>query len=595
MDNYGVGSNRLAAESSPYLLQHAGNPVDWYPWCDDAFKKAGKEDKPVFLSIGYSACHWCHVMAHESFEDAGTAEFLNANFVSIKVDREERPDIDHVYMQAVQALTGRGGWPLSVFLTPSGKPFFGGTYFPPQNSRGMPGFPYVIRSVKKAYEESKLDINQQADELKAVLSAPPVIGKDVPDGTDLLDGACRRLLEEFDRVNGGFGEAPKFPEPMALEFLLRMQAGNPPVSGVLELTLNKMARGGIYDQVGGGFHRYSTDNVWRIPHFEKMLYDNAQLSSLYLHAYRADAKPIYKRIACQTLDYLLAEMRSPEGGFYSSQDADSEGVEGKYYIWTKDEIEKLLGPVMGAEVGAYYGVTAEGNFEGSNVLTVADKASNLSGSRLDEARGVLQLARRRRYGLTRDDKILASWNGLAISCLAESSVAFDRADYLQAAEKCASFITSSMCGSGVLHHTYRNGRAGGTGFLEDYACLIRGLLDLAAAVPSSGYLERAAKLADAMLLHFTDKSDGLLYDSAGGDKNIFMRSRNLVDGAVPSGNSAAVDALLRLHAASGDKSYGDAAEKTLMRMRRQMAEFPRGSANWLCAMEYYLSLQGKKD
>jgi uncharacterized protein YyaL (SSP411 family) len=595
MENEKRGINRLAAESSPYLLQHSGNPVDWYPWCGEAFERAVKEDKPVFLSIGYSACHWCHVMAHESFEDSGTADYLNGNYISIKVDREERPDIDHVYMRAVEAMTGRGGWPLSVFLTPAGKPFFGGTYFPPQNSHGMPGFTYVLRTVKQAYNEKRLDIIQQADELQAMLSAPPGAEKDVIDGAVLLDHACRRLLEEFDNVNGGFGAAPKFPEPMALEFLLRMQARNPSTSDMLELALDRMARGGIYDQVGGGFHRYSTDNVWRIPHFEKMLYDNAQLSSLYLHAFQASGRPQHKRIVCQTLDYLLGEMRSPEGAFYSSQDADSDGVEGKYYVWTRGEFEKVLGRGPAQQVGAYYGVTAEGNFEGSNVLTVAHNAGPLSGGLLDEARGKLREARRQRYGLTRDDKILASWNGLAISCLAESSVAFDRADYLQAAEKCAAFVTSAMCGSGALHHTYRDGRAGSMGYLEDYACVMRGLLDLGAVAPRAGYLDSAVSLADDMLSRFTDGSDGLLYDSAAGDKNIFMRSRNLVDGAVPSGNSAAVDALLRLHAVTGNKTYKGVAEKTLMRMRWQMAGFPRGSANWLLAMDYYLAKQGVKD
>jgi len=587
--------NRLSAESSPYLLQHAGNPVDWYPWCGEAFQRAVKEDRPVFLSIGYSACHWCHVMAHESFEDSGTADYLNGNYISIKVDREERPDIDHVYMQAVQAMTGRGGWPLSVFLTPQGKPFFGGTYFPPQNSHGMPGLKHVLKTVKQAYSEHKLDITQQADELQALLSSQNVAGKDAPEGSDLLDHACSKLCEEFDRVNGGFGGAPKFPEPMALDFLLRMRTRKPSVSGMLELTLDRMAGGGIYDQVGGGFHRYSTDNVWRIPHFEKMLYDNALLGSLYLHAYRATGKALYKRIAGQTLDYLLDEMRSPEGGFYSSQDADSDGVEGKFYTWTKGEFEKALGRVPAQQLGAYFGVTAEGNFEGSNVLTVAPDAAALSDSLLDEARVVLQQARRRRYSLTRDDKILASWNGLAISCLAGAAVAFDRADYLKAAENCASFISSSMCPSGVLRHTYRDGKAGSMGFLEDYACMIRGLLDLGALVPSGGYLDQARRLADSMLTQFSEGSDGLLYDSVAGDKNIFIRSRNLVDGAVPSGNSAAVDALLRLHAVTGNKSYKDVAEKALVQVRRQMAGFPRASANWLCALDYDMSGPGAKD
>jgi hypothetical protein len=582
--------NHLAGQSSPYLLQHVKNPVDWYPWGDVAFNKARKEDRPIFLSIGYSSCHWCHVMAHESFENEEVAKFLNDNFVSIKVDREERPDIDHIYMQAVQALTGRGGWPLSVFLTPEGIPFFGGTYFPPENGHGLPGFSYILQVMAQAYSQDKMEIEQHAAELQSALGRAPSPGAGQILTPESLDKACEKLNKDFDSDNGGFGDAPKFPEATVMDLLLSTAARKKDrkILGMVELTLRKMAGGGIYDQLAGGFHRYSTDNQWRIPHFEKMLYDNAQLGSLYLHAYQATHNELYRRIASETLDYLIEELRSKDGGFYSSQDADSEGLEGKYYTWTMDELNQSMGVEDAEKVSRYYGVTEAGNFEGRNVLYVTG-LNTMNKDLLAGAKAEMRKVRQKRVRPNMDDKIIASGNGLAISSLSEAAAVLERKDYLEAAESCADFIISKMMPDGKLSHTYSGGKMGGHGFLEDYALVILGLLDLQAVSFSAKYLNLAVSLSDTMIAEFISSDDGLLYDTPNLSERLFIRPRNLVDSPVSSGNAAAIRALLYLSALTGDPSYKRIAERSLRIMQEQMESFPRGFANWLRALGFYLS------
>lgn len=579
--------NRLASESSPYLNQHASNPVDWYPWGKEAFERAEREGKPVFLSIGYSACHWCHVMAHESFENEQIAQFLNDNFINIKVDREERPDIDHIYMQAVQTMSGRGGWPLSVFITPDGKPFFGGTYFPSENRQGMPGFAYVLRTIKNAYLQNKGEIIAQAAELQAALSRTEKDPCDKGLSISILGEACDRMVSDIDQRYGGFGTAPKFPEPMAIEFLLRTygRTKKKDLLDAVELTLGKMACGGIYDQLAGGFHRYSTDNMWRVPHFEKMLYDNALLSGLYLHAYQATGNRQYGNIACESLDFLLREMKAPGGGFYSAIDADSDGSEGKYYLWSKKEIGEVVGANNLEKVASYYNVTAEGNFEGMNVLYKDRLEDRLA----EELRQALLTARSCRIKPGRDEKVIVSWNAMAISTFAEAAAVFGRRDYLNAAEESCDFIVNNIMKQNRLTHTWKDGKVGADGYLEDYALLIIGMLDLNAVTFSVRRLDQAQVMADMMIELFLDRSDGLLYDNARDSEQLFIKPRNVVDGAVPAGNSAAVRALFYLGAVTGNQMYLKVARTTIEMLQQRMAAFPRGFANWLCALDFHLS------
>ena len=583
--------NRLAAETSPYLLQHAANPVDWYPWGVEAFDKARRENKPVFLSIGYSACHWCHVMAHESFENEEIASALNEGFISIKVDREERPDIDHVYMQAVQTLTGTGGWPLNVFLTPEGRPFFGGTYFPVEAKYGMPGFGYVLETVSRAFAETRDDIEQHAGELQEALSANQSVMESGMSGTEVLDKAFEKMVADFDSSQGGFGSAPKFPEPMALEFLLRtwFRKKDKNALKMVEFTLTKMSAGGIYDQVGGGFHRYSTDNMWLVPHFEKMLYDNALLAKLYLYLYQATAKELYRDVLCQTLDYVLREMKSEEGGFSSTQDADSEGIEGKYYTWEKQDFDKTVGDREAGMMSDYYSVTDRGNFEGSNILYIKDANKAPEATVLSRARFALAVERSRRVKPDRDEKVIASWNGMMISSLSEAGAALERKDYIVAAEVCARFIRDKMVEDGMLVHTYKDGRRGEQGFLEDYACVVQGLIDLYSATFRGEWLDLAVRLADRVLDLFTGNSDGILYDTQTSGEKLFIGVRNLVDGAIPSGSSAAARSFLYLARLTGDDRYSKVVEPSILSIYSQMASYPRGFANWLCALDFYLS------
>jgi len=585
--------NHLAGETSPYLLQHANNPVDWYPWGDEAFDRACAEDKPILLSIGYSACHWCHVMAHESFENDDTAILMNENFVNVKVDREERPDLDNIYMEAVQALTGNGGWPLTAFLTPEGKPFFGGTYFPPEDKYGMPSLARVLRAVVDAYRNRRGDIEQTARQLTAALttetdnhaSAEPLV-------VDTLTQAYSNLGRSFDTENGGFGTAPKFSQPMALEFLLRYfkRTQDTAALEMVYLTLEKMAKGGVYDQIGGGFHRYATDSHWLLPHFEKMLYDNAQLSQVYLHAYLATGNMLFRSIAEETLDYVLREMTDPEGGFYSGQDADSEGAEGKYYVWTPQEIAQVVGEETGKIVSAYFGVTARGNFNGRNILhVVADTALEPLPSVIKEAKASLLKSREQRVRPGRDEKVLASWNGLMLASLAEAACILDRRDYLATAVANGSFLLNSMLGDGYLRHTYKDGRAKIDGYLQDYALVIAGLLALHQATFSGEWLRKAISLAGVMIEQFWNDAAGVLYDVSQSHQDLFVRPREKFDSVLPSGSSAATLALLKLARLTADEHFEQIAAQSLRSMQRPMRQSPLGSSNSLCALDFYLS------
>lgn len=573
-------------------MQHADNPVNWYPWGEEAFSRARSEDKPVLLSIGYSACHWCHVMAHESFENAEIASLLNENFINVKVDREERPDIDSIYMEAVQALTGSGGWPLTVFLTPQGKPFYGGTYFPPEDRHGMPGFPKVLTAVANAYRNRHSDIENSTGELLAAMSGR--VNRSVtiePLTVDIISKAYLALKQSFDVRNGGFGTAPKFPQPMTLEFLLRYSRHIEDTGSLemVELTLEKMAKGGIYDQLGGGFHRYATDSRWLVPHFEKMLYDNALLSHLYLHGYLATGKQLYRRIAEETLDYVLREMTAPEGGFYSTQDADSEGVEGKYYLWTYDEIVQAVGEEQGKIIKYYFGVTSEGNFEGRNILHIAESTKTEASSKIEQARSTLLKRREQRAKPGRDDKILASWNGLMLYSLAEAAGVLERQDYLAAAVANGSFLLNSMIPDGYLRRTYKDGVAKISGYLEDYALVIEGLLSLHQATFSGNWLRQAIKLAETMIELFWDANKKMLYDTGNKHENLFIRPRSTQDSPLPSGPSAATSVLLKLAMLAGNEQFKQIASQSLRSVRDLLELHPFGFANWLCTLDFYLS------
>ena len=594
--------NRLINETSPYLLQHANNPVDWYPWGEEALERARSEDKPILLSIGYSACHWCHVMERESFEDEIIAGMMNENFVSIKVDREERPDLDQVYMQAVQMLTGSGGWPMTVFLTPEGKPFYGGTYFPPTDRQGMPGFPRLITSIAEAYKTNKGEVDRVTQQLTTQMTQ----SNQIPKGTsiltvDILHQAYSTLATNFDYQNGGFGNAPKFPQPMGPEFLLRYyhHGYNPRALELVEITLEKMAYGGIYDQIGGGFHRYSTDAYWLVPHFEKMLYDNALLARLYLHTHLITGKPLYRRIVEETLDYVLREMTDSSGGFYSAQDADSEGVEGKFFVWTPDEIRAVLGDADSEVFSSYYGVTPNGNFEGENILNIRQdpeafaEAHDLTQEQLDEiisrsSKALLDVREQRIHPM-RDDKVLASWNGLMLRSFAEAAAALGRADYLEAAVKNAGFLVGTMKSQGRLLRTYRDGQAKLLGYLEDYSFVVDGLLALYEATFDIRWLDEAVTLADSMIELFWDEGIGGFYDTGSDHETLVVRPRDVFDNAQPCGGSVASDALLKLAVFTGNSDYNAKAAVPLRSLHQAMSQSPGGTGHWLNALDFYVS------
>jgi uncharacterized protein YyaL (SSP411 family) len=602
--------NRLAQETSPYLLQHAENPVDWFPWGEEALSRARAEDKPIFLSIGYSACHWCHVMERESFEDDGTAVLMNEGFVNIKVDREERPDLDSIYMRAVQASVGRGGWPLTAFLTPDGRFFYGGSYFPPEPRHGMPSFRQLLTSVLDAFRDRREEIEEGSNRLLSVLRGTPtpegrphgpesppggapewegettVEGRLARIGPGTLDQAASFLAGRFDSVHGGFGPAPKFPQPVTLEFLLRYfdSTGNEEILGMVLATLRSMARGGMRDHLGGGFHRYSVDDRWLVPHFEKMLYDNGLLARVYLHAFQITGDPEFEDIVTSTLDYILEDLRDPEGGFYSARDADSEGEEGLFYLWRPDEVEAVLGMEEGALFCRAYDVSEAGNFEGQTILhlplgleSLAKKEGIPKGdlaSRLGGARAALREARSHREHPFRDEKVLVGWNSFVLRALAEAGAALERAEYLDAARENATFLLHSLRKRGRLLRSWKDGRSRIPAFLEDYAGLGNALLSLFEACLEPRWLEEAKGLADQVLALFWEEGEGLFYDSAKGGEELVVRPREVMDNATPSGNSLAVELLLRTSAIHGKDVYRQVAIRTLVREAETVARYP---------------------
>jgi uncharacterized protein YyaL (SSP411 family) len=583
-----VTGNRLARESSPYLLQHAHNPVDWYPWGEEAFARARVEDRPILLSVGYSACHWCHVMERESFENPEIAAIMNRHFVNVKVDREERPDVDQIYMQAVQSMTGRGGWPMTVFLTPEGQPFYGGTYFPPSDRHGLPGFPRLLGAIADAWDGRRAEILESGRQIAGQLGQAERLRRaEQPLGPAVLDDAFQSLSAPFDDAEGGLEGAPKFPQPMIWDFVLRYwkRTGNPRARQMVLTTLTRMARGGMYDQLGGGFARYSVDARWLVPHFEKMLYDNAQLATLYLDGWLATGDPEYRRICEETLDYVTREMTDPAGGFYSAQDADSEGHEGKFFVWTADEIRSLLGPADADHALAYWGVDRGSNFEGKNVLFVAGEPDP---ARIAAARRALFEARERRVHPGRDDKVLASWNGLACRAFALAGRALERPDYVATATRNADFLLSSMRSGERLLRTWKGGHAKLNGYLEDYAMVALGLLAVYEATFDRRWLDEARALADDMLRLFGDAALPGFYDTGVDHERLIVRPRNLFDNAVPCGSSVAIETLLRLAVLTGESRYEDVGLDALRPLADLMARHASGFGRFLCALDFHL-------
>jgi uncharacterized protein YyaL (SSP411 family) len=596
-------ANRLAGETSPYLLQHAHNPVDWFPWGPEALAKAKGEDKPIFLSIGYSACHWCHVMERESFENPDIAAIMNEHYVNIKVDREERPDLDNLYMAAVQALTGHGGWPMSVFLTPDLEPFYGGTYFPPTDSRGMPGFPRVLLSVERAWKERRDEITGAAGEMAGQLRSAGSIPKSEGElDLKLLDGATRALGRAFEPVHGGFGSSPKFPHPMDLRVLLRQHArtGDPHALHMATHTLDKMARGGIYDHLGGGFARYSTDERWLAPHFEKMLYDNALLSTVYLEAFQVTGDPEYDRVARETMDYILGRMTSPDGPFYSTEDADSEGVEGKYYVWSLDEIQQILGAERAKEFAYVYDVTEGGNWEHENILNlpkpIAQSAKILGRveaelrNDLATDRAKLLEAREKRIPPGKDTKVLTSWNGLMLGPLAEGSLILGEPRYAEAASKAAGFLLDKMrTADGRLLHSYKDGQAKFNGYLDDYTNLIDGLTRLFEATGDGRWITAAVELAEVMIEEFHDAENGGFFYVGKSHEALIARQKDAYDNATPSGNAMAATVLVRLDALTGRDDFESLARSTLQSVQLIMERAPTAAGQSLIALNDLLA------
>jgi uncharacterized protein YyaL (SSP411 family) len=586
-------ANRLAQETSPYLLQHRDNPVDWYPWGTEALARAQEEDRPILLSVGYSACHWCHVMERESFEDAETAAYMNEHFVNVKVDREERPDVDAIYMEAVQAMSGHGGWPMTVFLDPDGVPFYGGTYFPPDESRGMPSFRMVMEAVVDAFERKREEIRERAEGTRARLGAIGLVepSSEPPEAAQ-LEEAVTRLRAAADMERGGFGGAPKFPPAAALELLLARGERD-----VVERTLDAMLAGGIYDQIGGGFARYSVDAEWLVPHFEKMLYDNALLARTYLHGWQALGHRRYRRVCEETLDWMLAEMRGPEGGFYSALDADSEGEEGRFYVWTPEQIREVLGEDADAVI-EYYGVTEGGNFEGANILHLPGGAERFSVAedrksappRLAEGRRALYEARTRRVWPGLDDKRLTSWNALAVSALAEAGAVLGREDYLDAARGCAEFLLGSLTdGDGRLLRTYKDGDARLNAYLEDHAFLLEALLTLYEASLEPPWFERARSLAETLVERFGDGERGGFFSTSDDHEQLIARRKEIGDHPIPSGNSSAAMGMLRLGALSGEREYTRQAEGVFRLFSQVATQHPESFSHLLRALDFHLS------
>ncbi len=590
--------NALIHETSPYLLQHAHNPVDWMPWGADAFAKARAEDKPILLSVGYSACHWCHVMERESFENEAIANLMNTYFISVKVDREERPDVDAIYMNAVQIMTGSGGWPMTVFMTPDGKPFYGGTYFPPDDRYGRPGFVRVLESLHDAWAKRRDEVISSADDLTNHLGADRLQPATEIDA-NLTANALQTLQTNFDRTWGGFGGAPKFPNPGTLEFLLQhhQRTGSAPALEMLERTLTGMGAGGIYDQIGGGFARYSTDERWLAPHFEKMLYDNAQLARVYLHAYQVTRKAFYARIARETLDYVLLEMTSPEGGFYSAQDADSEGVEGQFYVWDLAEIQSILGEDAALFAQAF-GVKAGGNWEGHTILTLAQDANQLAQSwnlepseviqKLDTARQRLYETRSKRVWPARDDKVLVSWNGLMLAAFAEGARLLNEPRYLEAATANLAFVQRELYRDGRLQHTYKDRQAKIDGMLDDYALYALGALELYRTTFEKAALEFSTQLTRTALEHFRDPNGGF-YDTPDDGETLIVRPKSFFDSAMPSGNGAMALLLTALGRLTGEHTWEEAALEPIKAMSEVMHRQPTGFGSLLQTLEAHHS------
>ena len=578
--------NRLANETSPYLLQHAHNPVDWYPWGDDALGRARREDKPILLSVGYAACHWCHVMEHESFEDEATAKLMNEKFINIKVDREERPDIDGIYMQAVQAMTGRGGWPMTVFLSPDGLPFYAGTYFPPDDRHGLPSFKRVLSAVEDAYRNRRAEVERTTVQLREFFASTTHPTRGTGALTPLLlERAYRELAQDYDARHGGFGGAPKFPQTMALDWLLRYWAST---RTTLALTMAQdsfraMARGGIYDQLGGGFARYAVDDAWVVPHFEKMLYDNALLARLGTHLWQATKDGEIRRVVEETLDWALREMAAPEGGFYSSLDADSEGHEGRFYVWSLEEIEATLGAEAPLVI-EYWGVTAGGNFEGNNILRVPNDDRVVAArqgistdelrARIASARHALLRARASRVRPGCDDKTLASWNGLMLRSLAEAARAFDRMSYRAEAIRHGEYLFGVLVREGRVFRTAKHGKAKIAGFLEDYAALGLAALALYELTFDDTWLTRARTLADATVRWFWDDATGAFFDTASDHESLVTRPRDVTDNATPSGTSLASELLARLADLLQDESMRRRATYVLETIAEPMVRHP---------------------
>lgn len=614
--------NRLAQEKSPYLLQHATNPVDWYPWSNEAFDKARREDKPIFLSIGYSTCHWCHVMEHESFEDAKIAEYLNAHFVAIKVDREERPDVDTIYMSAVQTMTGQGGWPLSVFLTPDKKPFFGGTYFPPYQRWGSPGFLDVLRSIQNSWTNNREQLVASSESLSDMLAERQSgLNPGDPLGAPVLEKAYNLFARNYDRTFAGFGDAPKFPTSHNLSFLLRYwkRTADAQALEMVEQTLRRMAEGGMYDQLGGGFHRYATDREWQVPHFEKMLYDQAILARTYLEAYQITRNSFYADIARDIFDYCLRDLRDSLGGFHSAEDADSidpyefehtsvelegaEKKEGAFYLWTYTHMQQILGEADAKIFADVYGVKANGNaksdphgeFTGKNILHIdqnLEQVAESSGKSLEGVQEILERARAKLLEVRRtrlrphlDDKVLTDWNGLMISALAYGGCVLGESRYLEAAEEAANFILHNMFDRGRLLHRYRDGESGITGTLEDYAFLTNALLDLYEATFDVLYIEKAVELTGQMLEYFWDDERGGFYLTASDAEALILRPKEIYDGAIPSGNSVAALVLARLYHMTFDADYLSRLEKMSQTFADTVRQYPSAYAQFLIAID----------
>ncbi|WP_448576976.1 thioredoxin domain-containing protein [Thermomicrobium sp.] len=593
--------NRLANEKSLYLRQHADNPVDWYPWCEEAFRVAREQDKPILLSIGYSSCHWCHVMEHECFENPEIAQLQNELFVNIKVDREERPDLDELYMNALQAMTGSGGWPLNIFLTPDGKPFYGGTYFPPEDRGQLPAWPRVLLAVAQAYRERRADVERAAEDLVSYLhqqTRPPL--QAVPLREQLLDEAARNLVPHYDREHGGFGTAPKFPSPLQIEFLLRTfrRAGAPRALEMVLQTLTALALGGIHDQIGGGFHRYTVDEAWLVPHFEKMLYDNALLARVYSLAYLASGNRLCRTVAEETLAYLQREMRGDHGAFFAAQDADSEEGEGAFYLWTPGEIAAVLGDEDARLACRYFGVTPRGNFEGKSILHVADDPATIASEfvlsldeldqRITAIRARLYQARDQRPHPARDEKVIVAWNALAIRAFAEAGAAFDRPDYVAIAERAANFLRDQLWDGTTLYHVWEEGEARFPGFLDDHANLVNALVSLYEATFDPSWIAWARQLTEAILTKFSDPVAGDFYDTASDAEQLIVRPKTFIDQGTPSGNGAAAEALLRLGTLLGEHRLIDRARTLLERYAQLAVEHPIACGQLLLAMDFAL-------